>query len=56
MLGSFTLRRIVRKLLTDSGEGAKLTEDHGLGLSAIPIWVQDFLRKPVMAAGSEKDT
>lgn len=48
--------RIIRKLLTNSDEGAKLTEDLRIGLSAMPIWMRDILRKPVMAAGSENDT
>jgi len=47
--------RTIRKLLTDSDEGPKLTEDLRIGLSAMPIWMQDILRKPIMSAGAERN-
>ena len=46
--------RIIRKLLTDSNEGRKLTEDLRIGLSAMPIWMQDILRKPIMSVSAER--
>ena len=46
--------RIIRKLLTDSNEGPKLTEDLRIGLSAMPIWMQDILRKPIMSVSAER--
>lgn len=48
--------RAIRKLLTDSDGGPKLTEDLRIGLSAMPIWMQDILRKPIMSAGAERNT
>lgn len=48
--------RTIRKLLTDSDGGPKLTEDLRIGLSAMPIWMQDILRKPIMSAGAERNT
>jgi hypothetical protein len=48
--------RTIRKLLTDSDEGSRLTEDLRIGLSAMPIWMQDILRKPIMSAGGERNT
>ena len=46
--------RIIRKFLTDKEDGPKLTEDLRIGLSAMPIWMQDILRKPIMSVGLEK--
>ncbi|SEM24957.1 Transcriptional regulator, AbiEi antitoxin, Type IV TA system [Roseovarius azorensis] len=48
--------RTIRKLLADSDGGPKLTEDLRIGLSAMPIWMQDILRKPIMSAGAERNT
>ena len=48
--------RIIRKLLTDGDEGSKLTEDLRIGLSAMPIWMQGILRKPIISAGAEQST
>jgi len=48
--------RTIRKLLTDSDGGRNLTEDLRIGLSAMPIWMQDILRKPIMSAGAERST
>lgn len=50
------VERTIRKLLTDSDGGQKLTEDLRIGLSAMPIWMQDILRKPIMSAGAERYT
>lgn len=41
---------IIRKLLTDKEEGARLTDDLRAGLSAMPIWMQDVLRQPLAEA------
>lgn len=46
--------RIIRKLLADKNEGPKLTEDLRIGLSAMPIWMQDILRKPIMSVSAER--
>ncbi len=48
--------RIIRKQLTDGDEGSKLTEDLRIGLSAMPIWMQGILRKPIFSAGAEQST
>ena len=48
--------RIIRKFLTDKEDGPKLIEDLRIGLSAMPIWMQDILRKPIMSVGVEKKT
>lgn len=47
--------QIIQKLLTDRNEGPKIAEDLRMGLSAMPIWMQDILRKPIMSGGSEKN-
>ena len=41
---------IIRTLLSDKKEGARLVDDLRAGLSAMPIWMQDVLRKPLDAA------
>ena len=43
--------QIIQKLLTDRNEGPKIAEDLRMGLSAMPIWMQDILRKPIMSGG-----
>ena len=50
------LDRTIRKLLADKKGGSRLTEDLRLGLSAMPIWMQDILRNPISTAeiGMEK--
>jgi len=37
----------VRKLLNDKQNGTRLADDLRTGLSAMPIWMQDILRKPL---------
>ena len=44
------LDRIIRKLLADTESGSQLIEDLRSGLSAMPIWMQDILRKPIASA------
>lgn len=44
------LDRIVHKLLTDKTHGPRLVEDLRAGLSAMPIWMQEMLRKPLTVA------
>lgn len=39
--------KTVQKLLRDKKNGMKLAEDLKTGLSAMPIWMQDILRKPL---------
>ena len=41
------LGRTIEKLLTDTKSGSQLVEDLCAGLSAMPIWMQDILRKPI---------
>ncbi len=41
---------IIRTLLSDKKEGTRLVDDLRAGLSAMPIWMQDVLRKPLDAA------
>lgn len=48
--------QIIRKLLTESDKGPKLAEDLRIGLSAMPIWMQDILRKAIMSVGAEKNS
>ena len=48
--------RTIRKLLTDRKKGPRLTEDLRIGLSAMPIWMQDILREPVMSASADRST
>ncbi|EPX84732.1 DUF6088 family protein [Salipiger mucosus] len=48
--------RTIRKLLNDRDEGRKLADDLRIGLSAMPIWMQDILRGPIMSAGTANDT
>jgi len=40
----------IRTMLSDKKEGARLVDDLRAGLSAMPIWMQDVLRKPLAAA------
>ena len=44
------LDRTIRKLLADKKDGSRLTEDLRIGLSAMPIWMQDILRNPISTA------
>ena len=44
------LDRTIRKLLTDETRGPRLVEDLRAGLSAMPIWMQEMLREPLMLA------
>lgn len=46
---------IIRTLLSDKKEGARLVDDLRAGLSAMPIWMQEILRKP-LAAAEQADT
>lgn len=41
------IERSIRKLFSDRQNGARLVEDLKTGLSAMPIWMQDLLRKPL---------
>jgi len=41
---------VIRTLLNDQKEGAQLVDDLLAGLSAMPIWMQDILRKPLSNA------
>ena len=45
-----TVRKAVRRLLSDEKEGPSLVDDLKTGLSAMPIWMQDILRKPLFEA------
>jgi hypothetical protein len=42
-----TVRKTVRRMLRDGQKGSRLAEDLKAGLSAMPIWMQDILRKPL---------
>jgi len=42
--------RTIRKLLTDETHGPRLVEDLRAGLSAMPIWMQETLRRPLTVA------
>ncbi|WP_246660637.1 DUF6088 family protein [Nitratireductor sp. XY-223] len=44
------LDRAIRKLLADTKSGSRLIEDLRTGLSAMPIWMQGILRKPIASA------
>lgn len=46
----FKLDRTIRKLLADEKNGPQLTKDLRTGLAAMPIWMQEILRKPLAAA------
>ncbi|MBF9052365.1 hypothetical protein GTA62_20440 [Roseobacter sp. HKCCD9010] len=48
--------RTIRKLLNDRDKGPKLADDLRIGLSAMPIWMQDILRGPIMSAGTANNT
>ena len=41
---------VIRTPLSDKKEGTRLVDDLRVGLSAMPIWMQDVLRKPLDAA------
>ncbi len=49
-----TVRKTVRRLLTDQETGPALLDDLKGGLSAMPIWMQDILRGPLFD-GAEVD-
>ena len=40
--------KIVRKILSDKKNGTKVADDLKTGLSAMPIWMQNLLRKPLL--------
>jgi len=42
--------KTVRRLLNDKKTGLSLVDDLKAGLSAMPIWMQDMLRKPISQA------
>ncbi len=44
---SAAVRKAVRRLLHDEKAGPRLADDLQAGLSAMPIWMQDILRKPL---------
>ncbi len=46
--------KVMRRLLNNEKTGPSLVEDLKAGLSAMPIWMQDMLRKPLLKA-QEKD-
>jgi len=48
--------QIIRKLLNDHDKGQKLADDLRIGLSAMPIWMQDILRGPIMSVGTANNT
>jgi len=50
------LDRAIRKFLTDKKDGPKLAEDLRIGLSAMPIWMQDILRDPIRSVSAERNT
>ena len=41
------VRKTVRRMLRDEKAGPRLADDLKAGLSAMPIWMQDLLRKPL---------
>lgn len=41
------IEKTINKLLSDKQNGMKLAADLKTGLSAMPIWMQDILRKPL---------
>ncbi len=50
------VRKTVRRMLQDEQTGPRLADDLKAGLSAMPIWMQDFLRKPLFEAlGREQE-
>jgi len=44
--------RTIRNLLADENNGPRLAEDLRTGFSAMPIWMQEKLRKPLTTADS----
>ena len=44
------IRHTILRLLRDKKAGQRLTKDLKSGLSAMPIWMQDTLRKPLFEA------
>ena len=46
------LDRTIRKLLTDETHGPWLVDDLRAGLSAMPIWMQETLRRPLTVASN----
>ena len=50
---SSRLDRIIRKLLADKRYGPPLIDDLLTGLSAMPIWMQDIVRKPIASTEME---
>ena len=45
-----TVHKTVRRLLADECTGPALLDDLKGGLSAMPIWMQDILRRPLLDA------
>jgi hypothetical protein len=52
------IRRHIAALLLDSKKGAALRKDLKKGLSALPIWMQDFLHDllPIKRSSASKST
>ena len=46
------LDRTIRKFLTDETHGPRLVDDLRAGLSAMPIWMQETLRRPLTVASN----
>lgn len=44
------VRKTLRRMLRDEKTGPRLADDLKAGLSAMPIWMQDILRKPLFEA------
>ncbi|MEW7009928.1 DUF6088 family protein [Lentilitoribacter sp. EG35] len=51
---NFKIRRKIEALLNDAQSGQKLFDDLMQGLSAMPIWMQETLRQPLLEA-QQKD-
>ena len=49
------IRLTIRRLLQDKKSGPKLINDLKSGLSAMPIWMQDTLRKPLIEVQRQTD-
>jgi len=49
------IEKTISKLLNDKQNGMKLAVDLKTGLSAMPIWMQDILRKPLALSGRALD-
>ena len=49
------LERTIRKLLTDEKNGLRLSEDLHTGFAAMPIWMQETIRKPLAEATEPRE-